>query len=208
MNKAKLCCLCLSVTISLICSSCGRIEEKDVLENNTTSQIATEASAVSSNQDTESEHNDLVIDNILIISRNYCHGWNDTDTGMFITSDGRVYDFDVTGKSTDKYSRFLTYEQLYNYLLEKMNSADPITTVDVTSIIDNIQNIELSKNEWTNEYVANDIGRHDIELVRNIGNTLTFDTLYSTGDFLEGYTKNEIVMDIVNECNDIFKGVE
>ena len=191
MNKIKILC----VLTVLLLSSCGNSSSSQ-LESSSTSQVVLSESE-------QSMSDQSVTTDILIISRSYCHGWNDNDNGMFITSDGKIYKFDATGKSTGK-GRFFTYEQLYNYLVDLMKTTEPIDTVDVKSIVTDIESLKFSKDEWTNEHCGNDIGQHDYELVRKIDGKLVFDTLYTSGDSKSGYTKNKDVMKIVDNCNTIF----
>ena len=196
MNKIKVLCI---LTVLLL-SGCGNSSSSQ-LESYSTSQVVLSESEQSMSD--QSESNQSVTTDILIISREYRHGWNDNDNGMFLTSDGKVYTFDATGKSTDK-GRFFTYEQLYDYLVGLIKTTEPIDTVDVKSMVTDIESLKFSKDEWTTEHWGNDIGQHDYELVRNIDGKLVFDTLYTSGDSKSGYTKNKDVMKIVDNCNTIF----
>lgn len=196
MNKIKVLCI---LTVLLL-SGCGNSSSSQ-LESSSTSQVV--LSEPEQSMSDQSVSNQSVTTDILIISREYRHGWNDNDNGMFITSDGKIYKFDATGKSTDK-SRFFTYEQLYDYLVDLMKTTEPIDTVDVKSMVTDIESLKFSKDEWTNEHWGNDIGQHDYELVRKIDGKLVFDTLYTSGDSKSGYTKNKDVMKIVDNCNTIF----
>ena len=196
MNKIKVLCI---LTVLLL-SGCGNSSSSQ-LESSSTSQVV--LSEPEQSMSDQSVSNQSVTTDILIISREYRHGWNDNDNGMFITSDGKIYKFDATGKSTDK-SRFFTYEQLYDYLVDLMKTTEPIDTVDVKSMVTDIESLKFSKDEWTNEHWGNDIGQHDYELVRKIDGKLVFDTLYTSGDSTSGYTKNKDVMKIVDNCNTIF----
>ena len=189
----------LCLLLVLLLSGCGQTDSSFSSSSNISSDSTSSNSSYSSVEDIPESQ----VADILIISRSYCHGWNDNDNGMFITSDGKIYKFDATGKSTGK-GRFFTYEQLYDYLVDLMKTTEPIDTVDVKSMITDIESLKFSKDEWTTEHCGNDIGQHDYELVRKIDGKLVFDTLYTSGDSKSGYTKNKDVMKIVDNCNTIF----
>ena len=81
MNKIKVLCI---LTVLLL-SGCGNSSSSQ-LESSSTSQVVLSESDQSMSD--QSVSNQSVTTDILIISREYRHGWNDNDNGMFYT----IYD--------------------------------------------------------------------------------------------------------------------
>lgn len=179
-------------------------KEKTTQTSSTTS-IAEETASTASEAEREAEGN-VQLDDILIIVRENGHGWNDSDKGKFITSDGGLFEFDATElEPENKSARFIEYENLYPILLDIAKTENPLAQVKVDELSKNILAFNADKNEWTSESVGFDIGKVDYEIIHNIDGKYTFESIYSNGDSICGYTKNETAMKIVDITNQIIR---
>ena len=155
---------------------------------------------------TRKPEGDVQLDDILIIVRENGHGWNDSDKGKFITSDGWFFEFDATElEPENKSARFIEYENLYPILLEIAKTENPLAQVNADELSKNILDFKADLNDRTSESVGFDIGKVDYQIVREVNGELVFESIYSHGDSICGYTKNETAMKIVDITNQIIR---
>lgn len=212
----------LEVSLAVLLAACGTVDENKTSAQSSslkpainvyqvtgsvsesTTETSSEISSDNSYPAEKEERSDIALADILIIVRENGHGWNDNDNGKFITSDGKLFEFDATElEPENKSARFIEYENLYPILLDIAKTENPLAQVKVDELSKDILDFKADQNDRTSESVGFDIGKVDYQIVRELNGELVFESIYSNGDSICGYTKNEIAMKIVDEVNRI-----
>lgn len=184
----------------IVCTGCGNTVGKSSLPESAPLPTATEdiSEPTTDGEGENSPPADFSFTDIVLIRRNYSHGFNDYDTGTFLMSDGRVFSYDATGlEHKNKYSRFADWDELYTYLVAVSESESPTFLIDAEAIMENLQSMSWDDSDWHAQVAAMDAGADSLRAVRIIDGEMQFDEIYCSGDVICGYFSDPFAIDII-----------